>query len=73
MYAKVLRKQFQIKEGVIIHIPTGAEFTPVNGTPDSLLVWTGFIGSMLQNGERYRYTDVLAVMKTISGQSFQTA
>jgi hypothetical protein len=73
MYAKVLRKQFEIKEGVIIHTPTGAEFTPVNGTPDSLLVWTGFIGSMLQNGERYRYTDVLAVIKTISGQSLQTA
>ena len=28
MYAKVLRKQFEIKEGVIIHTPTGAEFTP---------------------------------------------
>jgi len=73
MYAKVLRKQFEIKEGVIIHTPTGAEFTPIKGTPGSLLVWTRFIGSMLQNGERYRYTDVLAVMKTISGQSLHTA
>ena len=34
MYAKVLRKQFEIKEGVITHTPTGAEFTPVNGTPE---------------------------------------
>lgn len=69
MFRKVLRSQFEIKDGSVIHTPTGAEFTPVSGTPDSLLVWTGEIGT----GERYRYADVLAVMKTIWAQNFQMA
>jgi len=41
MYTKVIRNQFEIKEGAIIHTPTGAEFTPVIGTADSILIWTG--------------------------------
>ena len=69
MFRKVLSNQFEIKDGAIIHTPTGAEFTPVSGTPDSLLVWTGEIGT----GERYRYADVFAVMKTIWAQNFQMA
>ena len=28
MYAQVMRDQFQITEEVIVHEPTGAEFTP---------------------------------------------
>jgi hypothetical protein len=35
MYTKVMRNQFEIKDGVIIHTPTGADFTPVTGTDDS--------------------------------------
>jgi hypothetical protein len=73
MYTKVLRNQFAIKDGLIIHTPTGAEFTPVSGTPDSLLVWTGDVGSVLETGERYRYADVLAMMKTLWQQSLQAA
>jgi hypothetical protein len=73
MYTKVMRDQFEIKEGAIVHSPTGAEFTPVSGTPDSILVWTGVIGSVLHTGERYRYADVFAVMKTIWQQGFQPA
>jgi hypothetical protein len=73
MHTKVMRDQFEIKDGAIIHTPTGAEFTPVTGTLDSILIWTGEIGSILQTGERYRYADVFAVMKTIWQQGFQAA
>jgi hypothetical protein len=73
MYTKVMRDQFEIKDGAIIHTPTGAEFTPVTSTPGSMLIWTGEIGSVLHTGERYRYADVLAVMKTIWHQGFQPA
>ena len=73
MSTKVMRDQFEIKDGAIIHTPTGEEFTPVNGTQDSLLIWTGDIGSVLQTGERYRYEDVFAVMKTIWQQGLQAA
>src|SRR5262245_42809100 len=72
MYTKVMRNQFEIKDGVIIHTPTGAEFTPVTGTNDSILIWTGEIGSILQTGERYRYADVFTVMKTLWQQGFQS-
>jgi hypothetical protein len=72
MYTKVMREQFEIKDGAII-MPTAGEFTPVTGTLDSILIWTGDIGSVLQNGERYRYADVFAVVKTIWQEGFQTA
>jgi hypothetical protein len=73
MYTKVMRDQFEIKEGAMIHKPTGAEFTPVTGTFDSILIWTGDIGDILPTGERYRYADVFAVMKTIWHQGLQLA
>jgi hypothetical protein len=66
MYTKVIRDQFEIKDGAIIH-------TPVTGIPDSILIWTGDIGSILQTGERYLYADVFAVMKMLWQQGFQTA
>jgi hypothetical protein len=73
MYNKVMHDQFEVKDGAIIHTPTGAEFTPVTGTRDSILIWTGNIGSVLDTGERYRYADVFTVMKTIWQQGFQLA
>jgi hypothetical protein len=73
MYTKVMHDQFEVKDGAIIHTPTGAEFTPVIGTPDSILIWTGDIGSVLHTGERYRYADVFAIMKTIWHQALQPA
>ena len=73
MYTKVMPDQFKIKDGAIIHTPTGAEFTPVTGTRDSILIWTGDIGSILQTGESYGYADVFAVMKTIWQQGLQAA
>lgn len=73
MYTKVMRNQFEIKDGAMIHTPTGAEFTPVTGTLDSILIWTGDIGGIMPTGERYRYADVFAVMKEIWQQGFQPA
>ena len=72
MYTRVMRDQFEIKDGAMIHTPTRAEFTPVTETLDSIL-WTGDIGGILPTGERYRYADVFAVMKTIWQQSCQLA
>ena len=76
MYTKVMRDQFEIKDGAMIHKPTGAEFTPVTGTLDSILIWTGDIGGILPilpTGERYQYADVFAVMKTIWLRGLQLA
>jgi hypothetical protein len=42
-------------------------------TLDSILIWTGDIGGILPSGERYRYADVFAVMKTIWQQGLQLA
>ena len=57
MFAQVARDQFEIKEDAIIHTPTGAEFTPVMGHAESVLIWTGEIGNRLWSGEVYRYAD----------------
>jgi hypothetical protein len=64
-YAKVRRNQFEFKDDAIVHTPTGAEFTPVVGTKDSVIIWTGDIGSTLPSGELYCYAEVLAMMKTL--------
>ena len=37
MYAQVMRDQFQITEEVIVHEPTGAEFTPTLSYANLLL------------------------------------
>jgi hypothetical protein len=65
MYAQVTRDQFEIKDEAIIHTPTGAEFTPVVGAEDSVLVWTGEIGNRLWSGEVYQYADVMVMMKKL--------
>jgi hypothetical protein len=51
MYTQVTRDQFQINDEVIIHRPTGAEFTPTLGHADSVTIWTGEIGNRLPSGE----------------------
>ena len=71
MYATVTRDQFEIANDAIIHKPTGAEFTPVLN--DSVIIWSGDIGQRLENGEVYRYADVIAMMKRIRCQRFETA
>ena len=65
MYAKVMRDQFQVRDELIIHTPTGAEFTPVIGDGDSMLIWTGDIGRSLSDGAVYRYAEVLAMTKSL--------
>ncbi len=67
MFAQVARDQFEIKEDAIIHTPTGAEFTPVMGHAESVLIWTGEIGNRLWSGEVYRYADVILMMKKLWG------
>jgi hypothetical protein len=69
MYKKVTRDQFAINGDAIIHTPTGAEFTQVLGT-DSVIIWTGGIGCMLENGETFRYADVIAMVKTIRRERY---
>jgi hypothetical protein len=65
MYAKVMRDQFQVRDESIIHTPTGAEFTPVIGDGDSMMIWTGGIGRSLFDGVVYRYAEVLAMTKSL--------
>ena len=62
---EVTLDQFEVRDNLVIHRPTGAEFTPHSEKEDSVLVWTGEIGSRLSSGEFYQYGEVLAVMKAI--------
>jgi hypothetical protein len=63
MYARVTRDQFEIRDGVFIHMPTQAEFTPNANHEDSLLVYTGRIGCCLERGARFEYSEVLRMMR----------
>lgn len=65
MYAQVTRDQFEISDELVIHRPTGAEFTPTLGYADSVTIWTGEVGNRLPSGEAYLYADVLAMMRTL--------
>jgi hypothetical protein len=67
MHTRLNRSQFEIKDTLVIHIPTRAEFMPQVG--DSVIVWTGDIGQKLPNGEVYRYVDVLDMMRTVWRES----
>jgi hypothetical protein len=72
MYTRVTRDQFEVRENVLIHTPTNAEFTPHPEREDSIMVWTGDIGMRLPNGELYDYSEVLAMMKTVWREMFLT-
>jgi hypothetical protein len=63
MYTCVTSDQFEIRDGVFIHMPTQAEFTPNSNDEDSLLVYTGRIGRRLEGGERFEYNEVLRMMR----------
>ena len=65
MYARVTRDQFEIRDGVFIHMPTQAEFTPNSNHEDSLLVYTGRIGCCLEGGGRFEYGEVLCMMREL--------
>jgi len=62
--AKVTPDQFEVRDDLVVHTPTGAEFTPHPEREDSLVVWTGEIGKTLSSAV-YRYDDVLAAMKAV--------
>jgi len=64
-HAKVTRDQFEVRDDLVVHTPTGAEFTPHPEREESVLVWTGTIGKKLSSGVAYRYTDVLAAMRAV--------
>jgi hypothetical protein len=69
MYTHVTRDQFEIREGVYVHKPTQAEFTPNPNSEGSLLIYTGSIGSRLANGELFNYAEVFAMMKRLWGEA----
>jgi hypothetical protein len=69
MCTHVTRDQFEIREGVYVHKPTQAEFMPNPNGEGSLLIYTGGIGSRLENGELFNYAEVLAVMKRLWGEA----
>ena len=64
-HAEVSPAQFEIREDLVFHLPTGAEFTPHPRREDSLVVWTGEIGRPLSSGTVYSYDDVLAAVKAV--------
>ena len=64
MYASVSRDQFSLVEGSVIHLPTGAEFTPLTRSADSITVWTGTIERMTADGRIFKYDDVLRAMRS---------
>lgn len=63
MHANVTPDQFEVRDGLVVHKPTEAEFIPHPAREDSVVVWTGQIGKNLPNGAVYHYADVLAAMK----------
>jgi hypothetical protein len=65
MYTRVTRNQFQVRDGVFIHKPTQAEFTPNSNHKGSLLIYTGRIGHRLETGERFEYAEVLRIMRRL--------
>ena len=63
MYAVVSTDQFTLVNGSVIHVPTGAEFTPTSKSAESILVWTGAIERLTTEGQLFKYNEVLAAMK----------
>jgi hypothetical protein len=65
MYTRVTKEQFEIRDGLYTHIPTGAEFAPNPNSEGSMLIYTGNIGPKLASGELFAYAEVLQVMKAL--------
>ena len=64
MYADVAADQFSLVDGSVFHLPTGAEFTPVTRSADSITVWTGAIERVTADGRIFKYDDVLRAMRS---------
>jgi hypothetical protein len=54
-----------------IHTPTEAEFAPNPSSEDSMVIYTGSMGSKLASGDLFAYDDVLKVMKALWEQVSQ--
>jgi len=65
MYTRATKDQFKIRDGVYIHTPTEAEFTPNPHSEGSMVIYTGNIGSKLASGELFAYAEVLQAMKAL--------
>ena len=63
MYAAVSAEQFDLVDGSVIHVPTGAEFTPTSKSAESLLAWTGTIERRTPDGLIFKYDEVLAAAR----------
>ena len=63
MYAVVSADQFDLVEGSVIHLPTGAEFTPTSPYAESLFAWTGTLERRMLDGRMFKYDDVLAAAR----------
>jgi hypothetical protein len=72
MFTRVTRDQFAVREGVFVHMPTQAEFTPNPNREDSFLVWTGNIGVRLPGGQLFEYAEVFAMMRSAWRETFLT-
>jgi len=64
-HAKVTPDQFEVRDDLVVHTPTGAEFAPHPEREDSVVVWTGTIGKRQSGGAAYQYADVLAAMRAV--------
>jgi hypothetical protein len=65
MHTRVTKDQFEIRDGVYIHIPTEAEFAPNPNSKGSMVIYIGNIGSKLASGDLFAYDDVLQVMQVL--------
>ena len=64
MYSHISADQFTIVDGSVIHLPTGAEFTPTSRSADSMTVWTGTIERTTSDGRIFKYAEVLAAARS---------
>ena len=63
MYAVVSAEQFGLVDGSVIHLPTGAEFTPTSESAESVLAWTGTLERLTQDGRIFKYDEVLSAAR----------
>lgn len=64
MYSHITADQFTIVDGSVIHLPTGAEFTPTSRSADSMTVWTGMIERTTSDGRIFKYAEVLTAARS---------
>lgn len=65
MSAPVLRDQFEISPGGIVHKPTGASFIPDPGDPGWGDLNPGQLGNVLSNGDDYEPQEVDSMMQQL--------